>query len=559
MEELRNMLHQVGQLYQKLTKRQRIVIAASVGVVIALLVGLALYKGTGGTASGYGVLIEDTDPSNAAAIVSKLEQNGIPYQIQNERTILVPAEQVARQRMMVASEGLIKSSRVGYEIFDTQQFGATENEQKVRLLRALEGELAKTIEGLEPIRRAEVRITVPNESVFTERQVPPTAGVTVHIKSGLKLSRKQIDGIKSIVAPAVPKLTIENVNIVDQNGIRLDNQELYESEQLQEQEKYRKELVAELEEKIVKALAPHAGGENKVASSVFVHLDAEKKDIQSEVYDPNTVIRSEQTLKEEGQQRKDPSIQGVPGAVSNIGPVEGLEGSNLGDWYKKEQNTVNNEVSKTVTRTQKTFASIDYITARASIPKRVSERLGENGELIREFSDRSANELASIERLVQGIIGFNAARGDSVLVLEYEPGAETELPKMGFYERYVSPFLPWFKYIVAAVLLFIFYKKVIAPFTQKMLADVAEGDEEYEPLAAVDEAEDDLEKLRSTREKIAKSLGLGGGLDEDALQYDVLIENLRLIINERPQEVATLLQTLVENELSTEGGGWNNS
>lgn len=98
--------------------------------------------------------------------------------------------------MFIASEGLIKDSRVGFEAFDTQAFGATNEEQKVKYQRAIEGELARTIETLEPIRSAVVHIAFPKDSVFTERQIPPTASVVVNVREGLKLTRKQIDGIK---------------------------------------------------------------------------------------------------------------------------------------------------------------------------------------------------------------------------------------------------------------------------------------------------------------------------------------------------------------------------
>lgn len=172
-------------------------IAASIIVVVGFLVFLALFRGSGSNANnGYAVLIENVSPSSSAAIVAKLEQNNIPYKLESENKILVPQDQVYRQRMFIASEGLIKDSRVGFEAFDTQAFGATNEEQKVKYQRAIEGELARTIETLEPIRSAVVHIAFPKDSVFTERQSPPTASVVVNVREGLKLTRKQIDGIK---------------------------------------------------------------------------------------------------------------------------------------------------------------------------------------------------------------------------------------------------------------------------------------------------------------------------------------------------------------------------
>lgn len=555
MEEFKNMMHQVSLLYQKLTKRQRIVIVTSIVVVIAFLVFLALYRSSDATQSGYVVLVQDVGAGDAAAIVAKLEQNGVDFQIENERTILVPHEEVYRQRMMIASEGLIKDSRTGFEIFDTQQFGATNKEMDVKFQRAIEGELARTISTLEPIQRAVVHIAFPKDSVFTERQVPPTASVAVTIRQGLRLNRKQIDGIKNIVSAAVPKLTLENVKIIDQKGLPLDQQELYENEARAEEERYRKDRVAELEEKIIRNLAPYANGKaDNVYATVEIQFDFSKVETQSEIYDPNTVIRSKQTLHEESQGRKAPVIQGVPGAVSNIGPVEGLDGPSPLEWSKKDQVTVNNEVGKTVTNKKVSFPKIVNVSATASIPKKYREIKDENGKAVGgEYVSSTPAEMAEVEKIVRGIINFDATRGDKVAVAEYEPKIYDEGKAANFYERYISPLLPSVKYLIAAVLLFIFYKKVIAPFTQKMLTDIADSEEEFAPEAqTVEEAEDMLDKLRRAREQAEKQLGLGDGIDEDALQYDILIEKLKALVNEKTEEVANVLQNLVESDTQLE-------
>lgn len=556
MEEFKNMMHQVSLLFQKLTKRQRIVIIVSIVVVIAFLVFLALYRSSDSQSpqAGYAVLVQDIGAGDAAAIVARLEQDGIKYQIQNEKTILVPQEDLYRQRMMIASEGLIKDRGTGFELFDNQQFGATSKEMDVKYQRAIEGELARTIATLEPIQKAVVHIAFPKDSVFTERQVPPTASVAVSIRQGLRLTRKQIDGIKNIVSAAVPKLTLENVKIIDQKGMPLDQQELYENEIRAEEERYRKDRTAELEEKIIKSLAPLAGGMDRVYPSVDIEFDFSKVETQSEIYDPNTVIRSKQTLHEESQGRKAPVIQGVPGAVSNIGPVEGLDGPSPLEWSLKDQVTVNNEVGKTVTNKKVSFPKIVKISATATIAKKYEERIDENGDKQAEYIARTPAELAVIENLVRGIINFDPARGDKVAVAEYEPKIYDESKAMNFYDRYVSPLLPSVKYLIAAILLFIFYKKVIAPFTQKMLADYETTDEQLtEEAQPVEDAEDMLDKLKRAREQAEKQLGLTDGIDEDALQYDILIEKLKALVNEKTEEVASVLQNLVESDTPTEG------
>lgn len=549
MEEFKNMIHQIGLLYQKLSKRQRLVIAVSIVVVIAFLVFLALYKSSSsaGANSGYAVLVQDIGVGDSAAIVAKLEQNGIPYQLENERTILVPQEHLYQQRMMIASEGLIKDRGTGFELFDNQQFGATSKEMDVKFQRAIEGELARTISALEPVEKAVVHIAFPKESVFTERQVPPTASVTVTLKS--KLVRKQIDGIKNIVAAAVPRLTLDNVHIIDQKGTPLDLQENYENELLKEIENFRKARVAELEDKIFKALEPYG----EVRGGVNIEVNSTRMESLIELYDPNTVIRSEQSLKEESQGRKAPVIQGVPGAVSNIGPVEGLDGPNGLEWSKKEQTTTNNEVSKTTTNIKNQIATIGKVSVGILIPKKYTDSLNERDEIQRTFTNRSQDELASIEKTVRDIIAFNPARGDSVSVSEYEQLPKLESKALTLYDKYINPLLPSVKYIIAAILLFVFYKKVIQPFMQKMLADIAEGEEEFKPEeVSVEEAEDALEKFNKARKRVEEGLGLTDTIDEDSLQYDILIEKLRALVNEKTEEVASVLQSLVESDTPNE-------
>lgn len=549
MEEFKNMIHQIGLLYQKLSKRQRLVIAVSIVVVIAFLVFLALYKSSSsaGANSGYAVLVQDIGVGDSAAIVAKLEQNGIPYQLENERTILVPQEHLYPQRMMIASEGLIKDRGTGFELFDNQQFGATSKEMDVKFQRAIEGELARTISALEPVEKAVVHIAFPKESVFTERQVPPTASVTVTLKS--KLVRKQIDGIKNIVAAAVPRLTLDNVHIIDQKGTPLDLQENYENELLKEIENFRKARVAELEDKIFKALEPYG----EVRGGVNIEVNSTRMESLIELYDPNTVIRSEQSLKEESQGRKAPVIQGVPGAVSNIGPIEGLDGPNGLEWSKKEQITTNNEVSKTTTNIKNQIATIGKVSVGILIPKKYTDSVNERDEIQRTFTNRSQDELASIEKTVRDIIAFNPARGDSVSVREYEKQLKLESKALTLYDKYINPLLPSIKYIIAAILLFVFYKKVIQPFMQKMLTDIAEGEEEFKPEeVSVEEAEDALEKFNKARKRVEEGLGLTDTIDEDSLQYDILIEKLRALVNEKTEEVASVLQSLVESDTPNE-------
>lgn len=551
--DFKEMLHQIGQLFQKLTRKQLIVIAASIVVVVGFLVFLALFRGGGSSSSdGYAVLVENVSPSSSAAIVAKLEQNNIPYKLASENKILVPKDQVYRQRMFIASEGLIKDSRIGFEAFDQQQFGATDQDIAIKYRRALEGELSRTIETLEPIRSAVVHIAIPKDSVFTERQIPPTASVVVNVREGLRLTAKQIDGIKNIVSAAVANLKKDNIKISDQRGIPLDDKDNGD-DLVREQIKYKSDQEKALEDKIIENLAPFAGGTDKVKVSVNIDFDFSKQESQSEIYDPNTVVRSEQTLNEERTGRKDREVQGVPGAVTNIGPVEGLDNKGEIDTYKKNQVTTNNEISKTITNTKKQFATIIRTSAAVTIDGKYQDVVDANGDVKSEYVPLTKQELASIESIVKSTINYNQARGDSVVVQNLPFHRETvrvESKVKTFYNRFIEPFIPPVKYFIAAILLFIFYKKVITPFMQKMLEDMAAQEDAKEGgvNAIIDEAEDALEKFNMARKKVEEQLGFGENFNEDTIQYEVLLEKLRGLVSDKSEEIAVLLQNLVQND-----------
>ena len=152
--------------------------------------------------------------------------------------------------------------------------------------RALEGELTRTIESLQPIARAGVHIAIPKESVFTERQTPPTASVVLELRPMMRLTPNQITGIKNLVASSVVRLTPENVKLINQDGVPLgDDEGIFDNELVQSQVRYKKDFEGEYERKIINVLSPILGGTDKVVAKVTIDFDFAKKDSISEVYD----------------------------------------------------------------------------------------------------------------------------------------------------------------------------------------------------------------------------------------------------------------------------------
>ena len=555
--DFKALLHQISQIYQKLSLKQKIVAASSVVLVVAFLVFLTLYKSKNENFAGYSVLFENISPNDSALILDQLNKDGIKYKLANEGTILVPTSDVYKERIAVATLGIPKESKIGFEIFDKQEFGATDAEQRVKFQRALEGELARTIESLSSIQKATVRIAIPKESVFTERQALPTASIVVELKPGVSLNAKQIFGIKNLVAASVTNLSTENVKIVNQDGVALGDEDgEFDSDAIAQQIRYKREFENNYEQKIVNVLAPIVGGADKVVAKVNIDFDFDKKDTKSEVYDPNNVVRSESNIEEKRQGSAPNEVGGVPGAVSNIGPVQGLDDSTLKEQYNKSSQQTNYEISKKVTSIKGQFASINRVSAAVVIDGLYQSKKDKDGKPTGEleFAPLTKEQRESITNLIKQSIGYNQNRGDEVSLdnFEFKTGKDISTSEKmdGFVNNYVVPFMPLLKYIFAALLLYIFYKKVIVPFMQKMLEETKEEEEQVQDgLEDIEvDAEDTLEKFKAARKKVEEQLGLSGEFNEDELKYDVLLEKVRAVITERNEEIAMLLQDLVKND-----------
>lgn len=572
MNNFKELFGQLSTIFLNLTKRQKIVAISSVVAVVALIVFLLLFtrapKGSGEEFSGYSVLFANVEPSVSAQIIAQLEMDGVKYKLADENTILVPNKDVYRERIAVASLGIVQASKTkpGFELFDTNSFGATEGEQRIKFQRAIQGELSKTIESLEPIERASVYIAFPKESVFTERQTPPTASVVVKLKNGSLLDYGQIDGIKRIVSGSIPNLSLENVKIVTQDGVAVGEdsvamQNEQEAARIKAQLRYKHEFESNYEAKIIDMIARFVGSRDKVTAKVSIEFDFSQTDKEQEIFDPNSVVRSEQNIEEHKVGRDPKELGGVPGAVSNIGPVQGIEDNKPTQEYDKTVTNTNYEISKQIIKTKPQFATIKRLTAAVVVDGRYENVRDENGELTAKINyiPLNENEVNQIRSLVEQAVGYNQARGDQVTVsnFEFRPNnISTPLTKFQrFEEEYIKPLLPVLKYLLVALILFVFYKKVIVPFMNKMLMDTKPQEEAVfeEEIDVEEEAEDTIERFKAAKKRAEDELGMNDDFNEEDLKYDVLLEKMKGIVAERSDEVASLLQSMVKTDNSFSG------
>ncbi|WP_187892584.1 flagellar basal-body MS-ring/collar protein FliF [Helicobacter pylori] len=562
--DLKVLLQRIVDFFIKLNKKQKIALIAAGVLITALLVFLLLYpfKEKDYAQGGYGVLFERLDSSDNALILQHLQQNQIPYKVLKDDTILIPKDKVYEERITLASQGIPKTSKVGFEIFDTKDFGATDFDQNIKLIRAIEGELSRTIESLNPILKANVHIAIPKDSVFVAKEVPPSASVMLKFKPDMKLSPTQILGIKNLIAAAVPKLTIENVKIVNENGESIGEGDILENskELALEQLRYKQNFENILENKIVNILAPIVGGKNKVVARVNAEFDFSQKKSTKETFDPNNVVRSEQNLEEKKEGASKKQVGGVPGVVSNIGPVQGLKDNKEPEKYEKSQNTTNYEVGKTISEIKGEFGTLVRLNAAVVVDGKYKIALKDGANAL-EYEPLSDESLKKINALVKQAIGYNQNRGDDVAVSNFEfnpmapmiDNATLSEKIMHKTQKILGSFTPLIKYILVFIVLFIFYKKVIVPFSERMLEVVPDEDKEVKSMfEEMDEEEDELNKLGDLRKKVEDQLGLNASFSEEEVRYEIILEKIRGTLKERPDEIATLFKLLIKDEISSD-------
>ncbi len=562
--DFKALFSQLVVLSGKLTQIQKTIIGAAIAGIIAFLIFLVVYTSEGSSRNneGYQVLFDQLSPQDAAQVVAQLEKDKIPYRIPRENVIEVPKEVVYKERITIASMGIPKEGHVGFELFDKQEFGATNFDQEVKFRRALEGELARSIDSLSPVEKSSVSLALPKETLFVSEEVPPSASVMVQLYEDRKLTPKQIRGIKKLVAAAVPKLKVENVTLINSEGESLGDSDadamMGELSSMQQQYKTKEEK--KQEEKIINVLSPFIGGKERVVAKVTIEYDFSEQSSTSEKYDPENVVRSEQTSEEKREGATPAAIGGVPGAVANIGPVPELNSTGTGEKSEKTTGTTNFEISKTVSTTKMEFARIKRITAAVVVDGKYEPKKGSTGETSEEveYVALDQTQLDAITSLVKQSIGVDDTRGDLVTVRNFEfqgtkgllRSKDTASKTSEFFSSYVEPFMPVFKYILVAIILFIAYKKVILPFADRMLEFSREEEEFEKPVLelGMDEDENLVEKVQQMRKKVENQLGLGEGFNEDELKYDVVLEKIREIAEDRPDEIASLIQALINEE-----------
>lgn len=455
----------------------------ALGAVACLLLGFFAYLISRAAEDSYTLLFSGLDLGDAQELVGRLEAMDVPFRLTSGGdAIMVPSGDALRLRMALAEEGLPVGGTVGYELLDrTSPFTTSDFLANVNLRRAVEGELARTIATLRSVRSARVHLVAPERTPFGRSEATPTASIVLTLRGAEALDKRQIAGIRQLVAAAVPGLRPDAVTLVDGTGSLLAMPEAGDGDPLgsSDADGYRTTLEDRLRAKIVQLLERSVGA-GKVDAAVSADLDFDEVATTAETYDPQSqVVRSTQTTEEQSDQQE-ADAAGEVGATGNL-PTERAAAPPVPGAREKSnrtEETVNYEISRTVRNQTKRGATL----RRLSIAVQVDGLYRPQPDGTTAYEPRPADELAQLAALVRSAAGVDESRGDVVEVVSRPfaaPAAAVEAPDEGGFATLLAAELDrWGDLAVLSLLTLLVLFLGVRPALRRILAAV-------EPAAAV--------------------------------------------------------------------------
>jgi len=431
----------------------------------------------------YRVLFSNFSDRDGGAIVASLQQLNITYKFaEGGGAILVPANQVYDARLKLASQGLPKGGNVGFEIMENQKLGVSQFLEQVNYQRALEGELASSIQSLAAVQAARVHLALPKASVFMREQQKPTASVLLNLSPGRSLDEQQVSAIVHLVASSVPDLSAKNVTVVDQAGDLLSSSEKMAGTNGLDpaQLKYVQELQHNIATRVESIIVPIVGA-NNVRAEATADVDFSHTEQAAETYKPNqppneAAVRSLQTSETAGGSPN--NATGIPGALTNQPPAPATAPinaaptaaapapSSAGNTHK--DSTVNYEVDKTIRYMQQPMGGLKRLSVAVVV--NYKHEIDKAGKVtVRPLSD---DEKTQITNLVKEAMGYNKDRGDTLNVVNSAfAGPDSIAEPIPIWKRpddmieLAKEYGKWLLYIIVA---FWFYRTFVRPMINKL-------------------------------------------------------------------------------------------
>src|SRR5690554_5542530 len=529
--------------FSKLTLMRQLVLVVGVAACLAMCLAVVLWM----QEPSYRPLLNNINDYSPTEVAQILQQNKIAYKIEpNSGVLLVEADALGEARLKLAAAGISEDRSVGFELLDKDSgLGTSQFMETTRYRRGLEGELARTISSLRNVRSARVHLAIPKQSVFVRDNRKPSASIFVELMGTRELDREQVEAIINLVATSVPEMDRKDITLVDQRG-RLLSQNHRSSEDLMamQQFEYSRKMEDTLNGRINSILEPVMGVGN-FRSEVSVELDFTSIEQAEEIYNPDTnALRSEQTLNEQRVAGQD---GGVPGALSNQPPGAATVPEQAGPGAPtpqtsnmRSQATRNYEVDRTVSYTKHEKGRLKRLTVAVVVDdiRRINPATGEV-----TYQPWPEAELQRLTQLVRDAVGYSAARGDSVNVINtpFAPAEEIPLEAISWWEQ------PWawqlMKYGVGTLIILVLILgllrllgNLVNPKPEKSL--VADEEEQLPELQDLTEGADP-----STEEEGADFLFATGSTN-----LERQLNALKGLIAEDPGRVAQVVRQWINSD-----------
>ena len=537
-------LHPVVAGFNKLPIVRQAAMLGGIALAIALTIAIFIWSKD----PTYKPLINRMQDYNAQEIVEVLQREGIEFQIDpSSQVLMVRADELHDARLKLASASLINDKTVGLELLDNDSnLGTSHFIESARYRRGLEGELARTIASVQAIRNARVHLAIPKQSVFVRDHRKPRASVFLELYAGSTLHKDQVEAIVNLVSSSISEMDKGSVSIVDQKGnllskIENDTQGLLANKQLQYTERVEDSISA----RINNILKPVLGAENYKAE-VSADIDFTVVEQSQETFNPDLIaIRSEQLVNEQTGAGGDAG--GIPGALSNQPPgeteapeqIDPATGLPVPTMDRRSETTRNYEVDRTISYKQQQVGRINRLTVAVVINDKagINPETGEMGYI--PWTDA---ELARLEILVKDTVGFSAARGDSVNVINspFMGKGEVELGSPEFWTQ------PWFWEILKQVLAGLFLLVLIFGVIRPTIHSIANKGRTESEGSEFDELSDSADEFNEDRVTLsgADDFLLPGSSESFERQLDAL----KGLIAENPLRVANAVIHWINND-----------
>ncbi len=402
--------------------------------VIAALVALMMWS----QKPEYRTLFGGLSDEDISAVVENLESRKIPFKILGG-SVKVPDSVLYETRIALAGEGLPRGGSVGFEIFDESSFGVTQFVQKINYMRAMQGELARTISQIQAVEGARVHLSVPEKGVFLDDVEKGRASIVLKLRGNGVLTPSQVQGIVHLTASAVDGLMPEDVTVVDTTGrmwTNAANESAVPMGLTAAQFEYKRGLEKDIEMRI-QSMLERTIGAGKVVARVSTEMVTTHVERTEETYDPDgQVVRSEHRTKE--KMSGGSSSSGVPGVLSNVPGGTGGGSGGASSSRQKQDEVINYEISKTISRIVEPIGEIEKLSVSVLVDGNYEDVIGELPEdaeedaeppVTKKYVARTSDELQILEGIVKGIIGFDEVRGDTITI-ESVPFESSSLPDM---------------------------------------------------------------------------------------------------------------------------------